>query len=555
MIAPTRFEKKILAAFAAVAVVPLLGALVLGQGALREAYQVGVNPRVRQELERELAVYRQHFVALRQGADQVADAIGGDWVLRQAIASGDPTEIKRRLDEGLERYPNLARAIVQNASGRTLARSERIDRLDTKTMKLVELKRSMPKLPKETLVLVTVAAPVKAFQDYARAGELVEVYSRLEASGGFVSKGFLAVYLGFLLSVVVIALVVGIAISRGVTRRVAQLARATGKVGSGDLSVEVPSDDRDEIGELTRAFNNMVRDLRESRSRIEYLQRISAWQEFARRLAHEIKNPLTPIQLAMQEVQRSYPGEDERYRKKLSMALSIVEEEIATLRRLVGEFSSFARLPQACLTPADLNEFVRDAARSFEVTDLQPRQESSRGAQAAIKVDLAEQPLPVHIDPMMLKRCLDNLVRNSRQAINSAGVSTEIVPENRAQNARLVPVTVSPNEPVAPLASGDCSLEKGSGAGGVIRIRTRLDGDRALLEVDDNGIGILPQDRNFLFDPYYTTKKEGTGLGLAIVKKVVLEHGGDIECANSDLGGASFRIWLPMNNDVNKEFT
>lgn len=554
MIAPTRFEKKILASFAAVAVVPLLGALVLGQGALREAYQVGVNPRVRQELERELTVYRQHFVALRQGADQVADAIGGDWVLRQAIASGDPTEIKRRLDDRLERYPNLARAVVQNVDGRTLARSERVDRLDAGTMKLVELKRSMPKLPKATVVLVTVATPAKAFQDYARAGELVEVYSRLEASGGFVSKGFLAVYLGFLLSVVVIALAVGIAISRGVTGRVAQLARATHKVGSGDLSVEVPSDDRDEIGELTRAFNNMVRDLRESRSRIDYLQRISAWQEFARRLAHEIKNPLTPIQLAMQEIQRSYPGQDERYRRKLSEALSIVEEEIATLRRLVGEFSSFARLPQACLTPADLNEFVHDAVRSFEVSALQPPQENSRGALAEVQIDLAERPLPVHIDPMMLKRCLDNLVRNSRQAIDSTSESTEIPLENRTQNAQVALATASSDQPVAPLKSADNSHENRPNTGGVIRIRTRMDGDRALLEVDDNGVGILPQNRNFLFDPYYTTKKEGTGLGLAIVKKVVLEHGGDIECANSDLGGASFRIWIPINNDVYKEF-
>jgi two-component system nitrogen regulation sensor histidine kinase NtrY len=353
--------------------------------------------------------------------------------------------------------------------------------------------------------------------------------------------------------VVVIALTVGIAISRGVTRRVAQLARATDKVGSGDLSVEVPSDDRDEIGDLTRAFNNMVRDLRESRSRIEYLQRISAWQEFARRLAHEIKNPLTPIQLAMQEIQKSYPGKDERYRRKLSEALSIVEEEIATLRRLVGEFSSFARLPQASLTPADLNEFVHDAVRSFEVTDLQPQQESSRGALAEVQIDLDERPLPVRIDPMMLKRCLDNLVRNSRQAIDSASERTEIARQNSTQNAQLVPATGSSGVPVAPSMSVDHTLENRPNTGGVIRIRTRLDGDRALLEVEDNGIGILPQERNFLFDPYYTTKKEGTGLGLAIVKKVVLEHDGDIECANSDLGGASFRIWLPINNDVYKE--
>src|SRR5688572_12660872 len=159
----------------------------------------------------------------------------------------------------------------------------------------------------------------------------------------------------------------------------------------------------------------MVRDLRESRGRIEYLQRIGAWQEFARRLAHEIKNPLTPIQLAVQEVHRSYRGGDDAYKKRLDDALAIVEEEVATLRRLVSEFSAFAKLPQASLEASDLNEFVRELERS-----LQNVAEELEGA-TSVRVEcvVAGAALPVRIDAMMLRRAVDNLVRNSIQAISA----------------------------------------------------------------------------------------------------------------------------------------
>jgi nitrogen fixation/metabolism regulation signal transduction histidine kinase len=290
----------------------------------------------------------------------------------------------------------------------------------------------------------------------------------------------------------------------------------------------------------------MVRDLRESRSRIEYLQRISAWQEFARRLAHEIKNPLTPIQLAVQEVQRSYPGGDELYAKKLTEATAIVEEEIATLRRLVGEFSSFARLPQASLAPADLNDFVRDAARTAEFGEREPREGDEISPDIAIKLDLSDQPINVRIDAMMLKRCLDNLVRNARQAIESVPIESDATQNSQINVANSQPVITFRASSFSPSDDSDVTNKKARVKRGIIRIRTAREREKALLEVDDNGVGIIPSNRKFVFDPYFTTKKEGTGLGLAIVKKVVLEHGGDIECINSDLGGASFRIKLPI---------
>jgi two-component system nitrogen regulation sensor histidine kinase NtrY len=355
---------------------------------------------------------------------------------------------------------------------------------------------------------VTLAAPARPFLDYQRAGELVEVYRRLERGGGQVAGFFIVVYTAFLLSVIVAALAVGIVMARRVTRRVSVLADATRQVGSGDLQVQVPTDTADEIGELTTDFNTMVRDLRESRERIEYLQRIGGWQEFARRLAHEIKNPLTPIQLAIQEVHKSYPGGDSRFDKRLTDARTIIEEEVATLRRLTAEFSMFAKLPEAALARADLNDFVRDASRSFEtIVDVRshdPGEPALPPNPIEVKVELATKELSVRIDNMMLKLCLENLVRNAVEALR---------------------VLEGPQR---------------------VLVRLGQRRDRALLEVHDSGPGVSAADRQRIFDPYFTTKADGTGLGLPIVKKVVLEHHGSIVCEESELGGAVFRIELPL---------
>ena len=159
----------------------------------------------------------------------------------------------------------------------------------------------------------------------------------------------------------------GFFLARGITRRINRLSVAIDHVAAGNLDVRVPVTGSDELTELARVFNRMLGEMQQSRARIEYLQRIGAWQEMAQRLAHEIKNPLTPIQLAVQECHRKYAGDDPRFRALLDTTLEIVEEEVGTLRRLVGNFSSFARLPHAELKrgePARLPARVLRAARA-----------------------------------------------------------------------------------------------------------------------------------------------------------------------------------------------
>jgi nitrogen fixation/metabolism regulation signal transduction histidine kinase len=254
----------------------------------------------------------------------------------------------------------------------------------------------------------------------------------------------------------------------------------------------------------------MVGEVEESRARIEFLRRMGTWQEMARRLAHEIKNPLTPIQLAVQEAHRRYPGSDAAYTKLLDTTREIVEEEVATLRRLVGEFASFARMPRAELERADLAAFLGDQRERLslpaaaEGTDEGTPNVSDLLSGVAMEWRVDERPMNVALDPQMMHRVLANVVGNAAQAV---------------RGARAI--------------------------GGRIELSTREDDAGFVIDVDDDGPGVPEEQRAQIFDPYFTTKAEGTGLGLAIVKKIIVEHGGTIEALASPLGGARMRIRLP----------
>jgi nitrogen fixation/metabolism regulation signal transduction histidine kinase len=360
-----------------------------------------------------------------------------------------------------------------------------------------------------------------------RAGAIRETYDKLQSDRRSVFLAFYKAFAVLLFMTMVVTVVLGLILARGVTRRINRLAMAINVVAQGDLSVRVPVTGSDELTELARVFNRMLTEMQQSRARIEYLQRIGAWQEMAQRLAHEIKNPLTPIQLAVQECHRKYGGEDSRYGALLDTTLEIVEEEVGTLRRLVGNFSSFARLPQAELTESDLREFLRDCSEQLthlarsdggdgllgedgfagEASEAEPL----GGPQVQITWHIPETALPVAIDKQMLRRVLVNLVRNAVQAIRDMR------------------------------AAG-----RADGATGQVSISTQVEPAGVTLLVEDDGPGVPEGTRERIFDPYFTTKVDGTGLGLAIVKKIVVEHGGSIEVGQSArLGGAMFSLHLP----------
>ena len=498
-----RFERKILFAIGLSVFLALSGAIFLAQGALREVYSVGVNERFGAELVHGVEARREQLMALRSGTEHVADAV--QWAVEAELAQNQGREgLPALLRELLERYPVVRALHVSEAGGEVIASAEREPDPSGEPMRETTRERIATSGDRSVRVAVEVAVPEVYFERLQEAGEVADVYSRLQRQSASVSDVYVWVF-GFLVFLVIlVAFLIGAIVSRRVTKRVTALADASRKVGAGDLTVSLPTSATDEITELTQAFNDMVRDLRYSRTRIEYLQRISAWQDFARRLAHEIKNPLTPIQLAAQELDETYAGDDDQYRKKLENARAIIEEEVATLRRLVGEFSAFAKLPRADLSPADLGEFVHAIEASLPAM----LEDVGRGAPVPVDVEVrpATEVIRVRMDPMMLKRGVDNLVRNATQSVYEA------MPEG----------------------------------GGRVLVRAYASGGSGFIEVRDNGPGIAEENWDRVFDPYYTTKTEGTGLGLAIVKKVVLEHGGEVRLDRAPEGGARFTIELPL---------
>jgi nitrogen fixation/metabolism regulation signal transduction histidine kinase len=300
-------------------------------------------------------------------------------------------------------------------------------------------------------------------------------------------RGFRLAFVLLVGGVVMSTTLIAILVSRRTTRRLDRLVEVTREAGEGHLDVRAGRLGDDELGDLAAALDQMLVDFEKSRAEIEYLQKIGAWQEVARRLAHEIKNPLTPIQLAIQQLHTKYDGSDARFQKLLDDVREIVTEEVAGLRRLVDDFRGFAKLPRVEAVPLDLALVVEDARRELE-------------ASGAIQVDAPARPVMAFADRLLLKRALVNLADNAREA----GAKT-------------------------------------------VRVGWIAAGDTARIVVDDDGPGVPAELREKVFDPYVTTKEHGTGLGLAIVKKTLLEHRGDVELAQgpSPLGGARFELTIP----------
>jgi two-component system, NtrC family, nitrogen regulation sensor histidine kinase NtrY len=529
-----RIRRRLALALLLTALIPLLAAVLLAASMLRQATARFYVPEVGVRLDQSLSLYQELARALKTSMRLAAAAIAAREPLRQAARNEDVAAMRRELERALSEYPQLVSLSVYDDQDRELVQVNRGHPVDEAKENKLEVMRSLgdpnadPKgVAAEALPdpaeedaagprLVAVFAADKArFEELEQMSQFVDTYKQLERRRASDESSYVYAF-ALLLGITIIAAIgVGALFARGVSSRLGELSLATQRVAAGDLTIRVPEYGKDEISDLAKAFNRMLGEVENSRARIEYLQRIAAWQEMARRLAHEIKNPLTPIQLAVQEIHRRYPDTDPAYKKLLDSTLEIVEDEVLTLRRLVSEFSGFARLPQAELERADLGEFLKEQSVRLSMPDedepgtADELRDHGSGAVpwAGFKLafEIPPKAAPVYLDRHMFRRALINLVRNAAQAIHGAG---------RAE--------------------------------GVIAIRLGRNADYHVLDIDDDGPGIPSELGSAVFDPYVTTKNDGTGLGLAIVKKIVVEHGGTIAAQSSPLGGARMRILLPV---------
>jgi nitrogen fixation/metabolism regulation signal transduction histidine kinase len=519
-------ERRLATVILVTTMVPLAAALYLATSMFRQASAIWFNPEIGEQLDRGVDVYKDYVRAIKDDLKHQTVAIAADPVLREAAKKHNVETIESEIDALFPHFPELVTLAVEDTSGQVLSRRDRGRPVDTATERSLEVRRPLTDEADAPMLVASFAVSRKRLDELETAGVVVGRYHQLEASRADLYQGYLRVFALLLGITAAMTIILGAALARGLTKRINRLGAAITVVAQGDLSVRVPVTGTDELTDLARTFNRMIAEMAQSRARIEFLQRVGAWQDMAQRLAHEIKNPLTPIQLAVQECHKKYAGDDPRYRQLLDATLEIVEEEVGTLRRLVGNFSNFARLPHAELAPANLSDFLRDCESHLGHLEDPSLGEGSSDNEpipaqnVEIRWEVPAQEITVAVDRQMLRRVLVNLVRNAVQAIRDA------------QKRKSTP-------------GADIDAETNRVLGHVV-VSAEREGDGARIVVEDDGPGIADSVRGRIFDPYFTTKADGTGLGLAIVKKVVVEHGGEIEAtASRRLGGARFVLRLP----------
>jgi len=306
------------------------------------------------------------------------------------------------------------------------------------------------------------------------------------------SAAFLALGAG-----IVLAIIFSSWAAARVTRPVEQLADAAREVAGGNWNAQAAIMSSDELRELAASFNQMTHELLDQKERLVQTERVAAWRELARRLAHELKNPLFPLQLTVENLLRARQQSPEQFEEIFKESSATLLAEIANLKTIIGRFSEFSTMPQPQWQKLDLNEVVRNVGRLFQAQLRAPERSAIE-----CKLELANDLSSIAADPELLHRALSNLVLNAMDAMPQ---------------------------------------------GGTLILRTSRQDENARIEVSDTGKGLTPKECERLFTPYYTNKAHGTGLGLAIVQSVINDHGGRISVGSEPGQGTTFVIELPGN--------
>lgn len=306
--------------------------------------------------------------------------------------------------------------------------------------------------------------------------DLVEIRSTIRQTAWWV--GAAGVALGALLSLWA---------SLRVTRPLQRLAESVQCVAQGEWQTRAEVRSNDEVGRLARDFNLMTEQLVDQKRRMLQAERVAAWREIARRLAHELKNPLFPLQITIENLRKVRETKPEQFEEVFEECTRTLLAELDQLKLIIGRFSDFARMPAPRFESTDVNEVVRELTRLQMSESVQVRTELTADLPAA------------HADPDQLKRAIRNLTLNAMDALPG---------------------------------------------GGVVTIRTREFNGRVCVEVSDTGKGLTAEECERLFTPYYTTKQHGTGLGLAIVQSVISDHKGAISVESQPGQGTTFRLEL-----------
>lgn len=303
---------------------------------------------------------------------------------------------------------------------------------------------------------------------------------------------FLVAIINVFVLLLAISIILAIFISNWLTSPLRLLQENVAQIRFGTRNEYISYDKDDEIGALVKEYNLKLEELEYTASELAKSERESAWREMAKQVAHEIKNPLTPMKLSVQQLLRSYDPTDEKSKEKLERVANSIVEQIDALTKIANEFSTFAKMPNPSQEKLEIVSTIKGITEMFENDE-----------NSVITFSTTLESAYVNADKDQLIRVFNNLIKNALQAI----------PSNKD---------------------------------GEIRVKVKSNNDDLLITVSDNGSGIEEAEFSKIFVPYFTTKSTGTGLGLAMVKQIVENHGGSIEFTSAKNEGTTFLVTIPM---------
>jgi signal transduction histidine kinase len=418
--------------------------------------------------------------------------IGGRKVDQNFLASlVAPAGMRALLYRNLE--PNFAAAELTDVNGPF----QQADRLQP----LIEQVQKQPQPVVRTIDWTEDAAAAETFHAIPLVGRNNELLAVLLLGSSrkdvvLLTRHILQIAAAVAGAALLIGLLITFWVSARITRPLEELAEGAREVASGRWDTMIDLRGRDEIGQLASAFNEMTQTLTAQRDQLVQTERVAAWRELARRLAHELRNPLFPLQITVENLQKARQLDAKQFLEVFNESTATLKAELANLNTIVGRFSDFSKMPAPHFARVNINEALRNAVRLFEP------QFNAVGKPPIIPEYFLTEPLPeIDADPDLLHRAFQNLVLNALDAMP---------------------------------------------AGGTLTLRTTEHEGNVRIEVADTGKGLTPEECSRLFTPYYTTKVQGTGLGLAIIQSVISDHHGTISVSSDEGRGTTFRIELPQ---------
>ena len=393
------------------------------------------------------------------------------------------------VDISMNFVPPPEEAFIMSLDGRPV---RIVDPRTNRTSALVKLNNFI-----DTYLYIVKFMDPKVINYLKQTGEAVSFYYSVQERKTGIKITFAVIYLLIVSLLLFLSIILSINFASRLTTPIINLITASEKISSGDLNAKVAQIETDkDFKKLNLNFNSMIEKLKKQQDKLLLSERHAAWESVARKLAHEIKNPLTPIQLSIDRIKEKYLNKIDGD-KNFSNYLNTITKQIKDIEHLLNEFSDFARMPKPILKKVDLNKIIY---RSVNLHELSNTDKTFRLSKGKLSSDVSG-------DEEQLNRVFINLIKNSIESI-------------------------------------DEKKSKKDDFKGEISIDIKADSDYIYVTIIDNGVGFEQVDKTKMLTPYYTTKKKGTGLGLAIVTKVISDHNGTI-LFNSIKNGAKVDIVLP----------